>query len=446
MIVQFLEDPAPRGPLNSAGIVIGEQNFQAGTRIGHPQPWVGYGAGSYVAAIACVVPEREGALPSLDRVREFYQALSAWAIAGSRPALALQEARPSQPPASQLAMPPGKGSSMSAYRLRVLTQSQVDQFHTDGSVSLPDVYSPQEMDAALEAAERLHYGMPFEQWKREVVAKGQGKDVTDYGGQGTPQNRGPAQFPTGEAALDRLLEKPILLDMVADVAGTDDLHYLNGHIFLRSGPTDTRFPANPWEGFHFDHNSGSVLPPGQPGTFDYLGCGILLNDVDEGCAPTVQIPGSHRMLGSLLPRLAKEGLFVPPSTFTDVRKVPEFARRTTWTGKRGTLGLGSSYGVHAAAPFRDKTKQRVWWTMAFNRGKDLAYNRCTTATAGAERQSLMPFLERTSPRVRALFGWPLPGHPYYTPATLELLALQYPKLDLGPYRQAAQAQVAARAS
>lgn len=34
------------------------------------------------------------------------------------------------------------------------------------------------------------------------------------------------------------------------------------------------------------------------------------------------------------------------------------------------------------------------------------------------------------------FGFPPPGHPYWTPTTLAGMALRYPGLDLAPWRPA----------
>ncbi|WP_028927056.1 hypothetical protein [Pseudonocardia acaciae] len=44
------------------------------------------------------------------------------------------------------------------------------------------------------------------------------------------------------------------------------------------------------------------------------------------------------------------------------------------------------------------------------------------------------FVERAAPDQLALFGFPLPGHPYWTPETLAGVALRYPGLDLSPWR------------
>jgi hypothetical protein len=320
---------------------------------------------------------------------------------------------------------------MSAHHLRILTAAQIESFHRDGYLVIDGFFSERQMDEALSAIERISYGCSFAEWK-ERVRRGENRQISD--GISAHDNPGRAQFPTGVPALDRLVEDERFLDVVADIAGTEELSYLNGHLFMRSGPTDQRFPANPWEGYHYDHDTGSFLPPWiQPGVFDYLGCGVLLDDCDEDCAPTVLVPGSHRMVPELYSRLVREGLLIPPSSFTDIRRIPEFAERRSWTGKRGSLGISSSYLVHSAVPFKDPSRQRAWWTMSIARAADLAWNRFTTPFAPGERTHLMRFLNRASARVRSLFGWPRPGHPYYTAQTLEHLALQYPELDLTAY-------------
>ena len=53
-----------------------------------------------------------------------------------------------------------------------------------------------------------------------------------------------------------------------------------------------------------------------------------------------------------------------------------------------------------------------------------------------EREHMLPFFTRTTPRVRSLFGFPEPGHPYYTEGTTRMLADFIPGIDLEPYRQA----------
>ncbi|GGT92086.1 hypothetical protein GCM10010208_13580 [Actinomadura livida] len=43
------------------------------------------------------------------------------------------------------------------------------------------------------------------------------------------------------------------------------------------------------------------------------------------------------------------------------------------------------------------------------------------------------FVHRATPRQLQAFGFPPPGHPYWTPGTLAGMALRYPELDLSPW-------------
>jgi hypothetical protein len=46
------------------------------------------------------------------------------------------------------------------------------------------------------------------------------------------------------------------------------------------------------------------------------------------------------------------------------------------------------------------------------------------------------FAHRAAPRQLALFGFPPPGHPYWTKATLAGTAQRYPGLNMTPWQHA----------
>jgi hypothetical protein len=93
-----------------------------------------------------------------------------------------------------------------------LTQAQLDQFHRDGYIIVPDVFTADEMDAALAAMDQTFYGKPFDEWLADVDA-GHTDGVSD--GFTTTHNHeeGRSQFPTGADALDRLIENETYLDI-----------------------------------------------------------------------------------------------------------------------------------------------------------------------------------------------------------------------------------------
>ena len=45
-----------------------------------------------------------------------------------------------------------------------LTPAQLDQFYRDGYIIVPDLFTADEMDAALAAMEQIFYGQSFQQW------------------------------------------------------------------------------------------------------------------------------------------------------------------------------------------------------------------------------------------------------------------------------------------
>jgi hypothetical protein len=51
-------------------------------------------------------------------------------------------------------------------------------------------------------------------------------------------------------------------------------------------------------------------------------------------------------------------------------------------------------------------------------------------------QAWHAFVEAASPEQLALFGWPAPGHPFWTEETLRGVCERYPGLDATPWRQA----------
>ena len=53
-----------------------------------------------------------------------------------------------------------------------LTQTQLDQFHRDGYIVVPEVFSEAEMNAAQEAMDEIFYGKRFDAWLAEVYDGG----------------------------------------------------------------------------------------------------------------------------------------------------------------------------------------------------------------------------------------------------------------------------------
>ena len=104
-------------------------------------------------------------------------------------------------------------------------------------------------------------------------------------------------------------------------------------------------------------------------------------------------------------------------------------------GTRGSALFYSSYLLHSAQPFQNTKKQRAFWTLSMCRRDADRWTRFSNPFIYGEREFMLPFITQTTPRIRSLFGWPEPGHPYYTEQTMDLLSHAFPGLDLVPYRE-----------
>ena len=305
-----------------------------------------------------------------------------------------------------------------------LTKEQHDGFVRDGFVVVPEVFDRPQMQAALAETEKITYGCSY----AEVLVKHDERDEPFQ------MASARSQFPCGVPVLDCLLENERYLGMYADCLGDEEPSYGNGHLFVRSALSD-----RPHGCYHVDHDTNSFLPPShERGSYEYVNSWIFLHDVEADGAPLQVIPGSHRQWPEILPRLIEQNLFEPRSSFLDVSKVPEFAAPISVTAKAGSALFYSSYLVHSAIAFENARAQRAVWTMSLVRGDNRSWAKFSNVWNYAEREYSAPFFARTTPRVRSLFGWPPPGHSYYTPQTLELLAHWFPGIDLDPYSKAAK--------
>ena len=75
-----------------------------------------------------------------------------------------------------------------------LTPAQLDQFHRDGYIIVPDLFSADEMDAALAEMEQIFYGQSFQQWLA-ACDRGEASGVSDGFTTTHDHSEGRSQFP-----------------------------------------------------------------------------------------------------------------------------------------------------------------------------------------------------------------------------------------------------------
>jgi ectoine hydroxylase-related dioxygenase (phytanoyl-CoA dioxygenase family) len=309
-----------------------------------------------------------------------------------------------------------------------LSDSQLEQYRRDGYIIVPDVFSVAKMDAALAEMDDVFYGKSFDDWLADFAANA-AVDVSDgFTLNHDNEQTARAQFPTGRAPLDRLIEDDAYLDMFEQCLG-DKGSYCNAHLFLRTGATDSRHSEYDWQGYHIDHFTNTLLPPShETGRFDYVNSGVYLHDVAEDGAPMMVVPGSHKDAQRIFLE-AIAGGNGGRGNIDDIRKVKDIAPAVPAVGKKGSALFYSSYLLHAAQPFRNKCVQRAFWTLSMCRRDNDRWTRFTTPL-NQEREIALPFFTRTTARVRSILGFPELDHPYYTAESKELLRKMNPGIDV----------------
>lgn len=318
----------------------------------------------------------------------------------------------------------------------MLTDRDLADYRRDGFVLVPGPFAPAAIDAARAALEQLFYGMPFAQWLATRAAAAAPDSIPD--GVAPLADGRRTRWPTGHEALDRLIENDALIAGARHLLGSEPL-FGQGVLFVRAGPTDRRFPAAPHAGWHFDHFNNGLLPPAPgPGGHDYLNVAVFLTDVDDDCAPTLMLPGTHARAAALASAQLERGNFVDGAV-GDLRLLGPLPRPVPAIGRAGTVWFYSSYLLHSAQPFVDRSRQRAFWTLSLGRREQAPWCRHTNPFDYTHREFTRAALARTTANVRTLLGWPPPGDAYYRAETLRLLEQLYPGIDVSAYRAACPA-------
>ncbi len=320
-----------------------------------------------------------------------------------------------------------------------LTTEQLTAWKQDGTLVVPNVFSAEATAPALEAIERNAYdGLTYAEYRAKWDPQPDALKSAYEKNSDMQRLAGPfgkaLHFPTGLEAVDKLLENAAYLGIAQQLLGAEEIRLSYGQIFLREGLTDSRHSEHPWQGYHIDNGTNSALPPHPDWQrYGYILSGIILHDIELDGAPMLVCPGSQNQLDTIWAKYPGRsgGVGIP-----DLREFKgELAEPIPVTAKAGSVAFRSSYLVHAAQPFENKSKQRAWMGYHFHRADNADWCKTTRPVPGWGSPQYMKFVARTTPAARRVLGWPALGDAYYTPEALARLAQAYPGIDLEPYRK-----------
>jgi hypothetical protein len=239
-------------------------------------------------------------------------------------------------------------------------------------------------------------------------------------------------FPFRSAELSLLAVSDRVVDLAETLLADGDLRISSAEAWAKyTGAADYDQPL------HRDYLNHTLMVPVDDPPFRQLEMFVYLVDVPGGLGPPSMLSKTRTAALPAKPNwyprgggADAEGGWVetaesPDLYAAEVRAagpagtVVAWAPETFHRGTALTLPRGARYTIHLAyRPARAEWAQRMPWA---NRSHEPAWYQ---------------FAQRATPRQLALFGFPPPGHPYWTEATLAGTAQRYPGLDMTPWRQA----------
>jgi hypothetical protein len=239
-------------------------------------------------------------------------------------------------------------------------------------------------------------------------------------------------FPFGSTELSLLAVSDRVVDLAQALLEDGDLRIYSAEAWAKyTGAADYD------QALHRDYLNHTLMVPTDDPRFRQLEMFVYLVDVPEELGPP-----------SMLSRTMTTGLPAKPNWY------PREDGADAEGGWVATTGSPDLYGaeIRAAGPAGTVV---AWAPGTFHRGTALTRPRGARYTihlgyrrASAEWGQRMPwvnrshdlewyeFVHRATPRQLALFGFPPPGHPYWTEATVAGTAQRYPGLDMTAWRQA----------
>ena len=278
------------------------------------------------------------------------------------------------------------------------------RWQTDGWALVDGLVPEADVDAVTADLEHLYGGDTFADYNG---ASGFGDGSPEGRQFRATQFEGMRGFPqAGCAALNDLFVHPRLVEFARLALGEDDVRIYQASVWGKwAGAINYEQPL------HKDGNH-SLLPPRMEPGFWHLETFLYLSDVDEGCAPPRLVPNSRA-----------DG--VPYETL--------YEHEVAATGRRGSLLAYRSDVWHRGTDFARPDASRYVLVTAFRPAQADWFGYDAFARLGGDGR-FRSFVAGKSPEDLALFGFPRPGHAYWTGETVDALAAMYPGLDVTPWR------------
>jgi len=238
-------------------------------------------------------------------------------------------------------------------------------------------------------------------------------------------------FPFASTALNLLAVNHRILGLAEALLDDRDIHLYAAEAWAKyTGACDYD------QDLHRDYLNHTVLVPSRTPGCRQVEMFVFLNDVPEELGPphlvsrrfTADLPAVPNWL--LRPGQKSDGRFTDDSGSPGL-----YAAEVTGAGPAGTVIAFETGIFHRSTGLTAPRGVRYSMHLGF-RPAGLQWGQRVSWAARSFTSEWVDFVHRATARQLQAFGFPPPGHPYWTPETLSGMALRYPDLDLSPWRAA----------
>jgi len=279
----------------------------------------------------------------------------------------------------------------------------------DGFVVLPGYLAGPELAAAQRDLAVVY---PSAEEYHAAPAEGRNRAYTgdEFGGV--------IPFPFATVALSRLVVHDKLIALAEAVFATSDIRIYAAELWAKYSGA-----ASYEQEHHRDYlNHTPLVPAADDVRWRGLEMFIWLSDVPEDHGPTHIVP---------LPVTA--GAPALPHGYLRSQRPEFYDRERSGAGSAGTVVAYSTDTFHRGTEITAPRSARFSAHTSYKH----ADNHWTSRHSWGDRSfypDWNPFAEQATARQLQLFGFPPPGHPYWTPQTLRDLAVRYPGLDTSSWQ------------
>ena len=236
-------------------------------------------------------------------------------------------------------------------------------------------------------------------------------------------------FPFSSVEFSMLAVHPKLIGLAETLLGQRELRLSSAEAWAKYTGASSYDQE-----LHRDYLNQTILVPSREDRYQHLELFVFLVDVPEELGPPHLVPFEHTadlpMKPNFYPRSGGSGDFVSTDDNTRLYEAEE-----SGAGPAGTVIAFNTRTFHRGTGLRKPRGARYSMQLVY-RPTEADWGQRIAWAARSHEPAWYDFVHRATPRQLELFGFPPPGHPYWTAETIGGIMQRYPGLDISPWQRA----------